>query len=79
MISIVLVRKARANCIETTGRNTSYMGGGTRIIGQGQGNWKGDEVNVADVDKELGAIEGKFTEIPESVQNQSAHALSPYG
>ncbi len=33
-------------------------------VGQSQGDGKADKVDVGDVDKELGGIEGEFAEVP---------------
>ena len=34
-----------------------------RCVGQSQRNGKGDEINIADIDEELRAVEGEFAKV----------------
>ncbi len=51
-----------ADGLEAVGGHARDVLRGAGGVGEGQGDGQGDEVNIADVGKELGTVEGKFAE-----------------
>lgn len=44
------------------------MLGGARGVGEVEGDGEGDEIDIGDVDEELGAVEGEFAEAEVGVE-----------
>lgn len=56
-----------ADSVKAVGEHACYMICGAGGIGEGEGDWEGDEVDIGDVGEELGAVESELTEVPEKV------------
>lgn len=59
-----LSRQARADGIEACGCHAGDVLRCVGGVGQGEGNGKADEIDVGNVDEELGGVEGEFAEVP---------------
>ena len=59
--------EAVADGVEAVGGGAGDVLGCVGGVGKGEGDGKADEVDVGDVDEELGGIEGKFAKVPGQV------------
>ena len=63
IVGSLLRSQARTDCVEAVRWQASDVLGVVGCVGQSKRNWKGDEVNIADVDEDLRAVVGELAEV----------------